>query len=537
MGSAPTPSPDAEISIGSVIDGRYRIDAVLGAGGMGRVYRGEHTGIGRAVAIKVLHADLGRNREASQRFQREALASGRLDHPNIVGVSDFGVIDDGPCYLVMEALEGESLGARLERDTRLPWQEALDIMRGVLLGLRHAHERGVVHRDIKPDNVFLARKDGESIVKILDFGIAKLYAGSPDDPASTRAGLTVGTPAYLSPEQAVGGEIKPPSDLYSATILLFEMLTGRPPFQEADPLAMLGAHVSREPPRLVEVAPDLIVPPALEAVIQHGLQKTQAERIGTAQDYLAALDHVLASARGSAPHPLGVPIVDEGGGLGSAPTAELAPMSMATPPPRSAATPPPGTLSPFTPVPGALPVAAQTAMLPRLTTAADGAPIPRRWLMIGGIVLAAMVVVGVILALSTSGGGPAPAPAPARPGASTRAAASAPDKTVAKPTPAPPAPAPTPPPIVPPLEPAPAPVDAEARYKALIQALQAGKTCADRKAPIAELVALGDKRAIAALKRARYRMRGGVLGLGDSNSNACLKAEADAAIKTLGKQP
>ncbi len=422
MGASQSPSPDAEISIGSVLDGRYRIDAVLGAGGMGCVYRGEHTGIGRAVAIKVLHADLGRNREASQRFQREALASGRLDHPNIVGVSDFGVIDDGPCYLVMEALEGESLGARLERDTRLPWQEALDIMRGVLLGLRHAHERGVVHRDIKPDNVFLAEKDGERIVKILDFGIAKLYAGSPNDPASTRAGLTVGTPAYLSPEQAVGGEIKPPSDLYSATILLFEMLTGRPPFQEADPLAMLGAHVSREPPRLVEVAPDLIVPPALEAVIQHGLQKTQAERIRTAQDYLAALDHVVASARGSAPHPVGVAVaVDEGGGLGSAPTAEFVPMSVVRPAQMSVVTPPPGTLSPFTPVPGALPVAAQTAMLPRLTTAADGAPIPRRWLMIGGIVLAAMVVVGIVLALSTSGGAPAPAPAPApaRSGAST----------------------------------------------------------------------------------------------------------------------
>src|SRR5687768_1876364 len=180
MGVSPSPSPDAEISIGSVLDGRYRIDAVLGTGGMGRVYRGEHTGIGRAVAIKVLHADLNRNREAAQRFQREAIASGRLDHPNIVGVSDFGILDEGPCYLVMEALEGESLGARLEREQRIPWQAAVEILRGVLHGLRHAHDRGVVHRDIKPDNVFLARKDGEVIVKILDFGIAKLYAGSPD---------------------------------------------------------------------------------------------------------------------------------------------------------------------------------------------------------------------------------------------------------------------------------------------------------------------------------------------------------------------
>src|SRR5450631_829693 len=166
----PSPSPDADasVAIGSVLDGRYRIDGVLGTGGMGRVYRGEHTSLGRIVAIKVLHADLGRNKEASARFQREALASGRLDHPNIVGVSDFGVLGDGCPYLVMEVLEGEELGKRLEREKRIPWPEAIEILRGVLAGLRHAHEKSVVHRDIKPDNIFLARKDGEVVVKILD---------------------------------------------------------------------------------------------------------------------------------------------------------------------------------------------------------------------------------------------------------------------------------------------------------------------------------------------------------------------------------
>src|SRR3954468_1780958 len=119
MAASPSLSSDEQIAIGSVLDDRYRIDAVLGTGGMGRVYRAEHTGIGRPVAIKVLHADLNRNREAAQRFQREAIASGRLDHPNIVNVSDFGIVDDGPCYLVMEVLEGESLGTRLEREKRI----------------------------------------------------------------------------------------------------------------------------------------------------------------------------------------------------------------------------------------------------------------------------------------------------------------------------------------------------------------------------------------------------------------------------------
>src|SRR6185436_4152826 len=147
MAAPPFSSSDEQFAIGSVLDGRYRIDAVLGTGGMGRVYRAEHTKIGKSVAIKVLHADLGRNREAAQRFQREALASGRLDHPNIVGVSDFGVLDDGACYLVMEALEGEALGARIEREKKIPWPEALEILRGVLSGLKHAHDKGVVHRD------------------------------------------------------------------------------------------------------------------------------------------------------------------------------------------------------------------------------------------------------------------------------------------------------------------------------------------------------------------------------------------------------
>ena len=216
MAASLSTSSDDQFEIGSVLDHRYRIDAVLGSGGMGRVYRAEHTQIGKSVAIKVLHADLTRNREASQRFRREVIALGKLDHPNIVGVSDSGQLDNGACFLVMEVLEGESLGDRLAREHRIHWVEALDILRGMLFGLRHAHERGVVHRDVKPDNIYLAHKDGEPVIKILDFGIAKLFAGHTDDPASTRAGLTVGTPAYLSPEQAVGGEISPASDLYSA---------------------------------------------------------------------------------------------------------------------------------------------------------------------------------------------------------------------------------------------------------------------------------------------------------------------------------
>ena len=433
--------------VGSILDGRYRLDAVLGTGGMGKVFRGEHTGIGKQVAIKVLHADLGRNREAAQRFQREALASGRLDHANIVGVSDFGVIDDGPCYLVMEALEGESLGARIERDKRIPWHEAIAILRGVLYGLRHAHDRGVVHRDIKPDNIFLAQKDGELVIKILDFGIAKLAAGTADDPASTRAGLTVGTPAYLSPEQAVGGEITPACDLYSATIVLYEMISGRAPFEDTDPLAMLGAHVGRRPPPIAEIAPEVELPAGLEELVQRGLAKLVVDRIATAADYLILLDQVSPEPPPPRPRmtsqpaitlmtpPLGMPV------LGSAPTATLDVI------PSNSMTPQPGALA--------------TVALPNAPTGQF--EIPRKWIAIGALVVVGLLIVAFVLATTRTPTTvtvpvpvitPAPTPAPAKP-------------PVVKPAAKKESPTPTPPPaaeVVPPPDAAP-PLDAPAPKK------------------------------------------------------------------------
>ncbi|MEO8700792.1 MAG: serine/threonine-protein kinase [Kofleriaceae bacterium] len=500
------PSEEERVPIGSILDGRYRIDAVLGSGGMGRVYRGEHTGIGRAVAIKVLHADLNRNREAAARFQREALASGRLDHPNIVGVSDFGVLDDGACYLVMEVLEGESLGDRLERDRRIPWRDALEIVRGVLAGLAHAHERGVVHRDIKPDNVFLARKGREAMVKILDFGIAKLYAGDADDPASTRAGLTVGTPAYLSPEQAVGGAITPASDIYSTSILLYEMLAGRAPFEDKDPLAMLGAHVSREPPAFGEVAPDLALPLGLEEMIQHGLAKTYSERMSTGE-FIDTIDSILANAVGSARLAMPGRVI-----------ATPAPGTLRTPMPALATAAPSFS---FTPVPGGqlgltaalesitvpgtlLPPPSAQAMAPatRPVSLADAGRIPKRWLVIGAICVGVITLI-IILAIAFRGGKSVPEAPPApRPSASPPRAATVPrdDKT---------------------------------QLNALLYELERGKDCVQRRAAISRIVELGDPAALPALKAARYRMRGGVLGIGDENTNWCLTKEADAAIKKL----
>jgi len=168
-------------------------------------------------------------------------------------------------------------------------------VRGVLLGLRHAHDRGVVHRDIKPDNIFLAHKDGEEIVKILDFGIAKLYAGATEELSATRSGITVGTPTYLSPEQAVGGAITPACDLYSTSVVLYEMLVGRAPFEDDSPIALMTAHACSEVPAFDDLASQLEIPDGLEKVVRAGLEKVAAERIGSAVEYVQRIDQILVA--------------------------------------------------------------------------------------------------------------------------------------------------------------------------------------------------------------------------------------------------
>jgi serine/threonine protein kinase len=299
MAAAPSPSSDEFLEIGSVLDGRYRIDGVIGGGGMARVYRAEHLGIGRSVAIKVLYASQSRSREAVTRFQREAITSGRLEHPNIVAVTDSGMLHDGRCFLVMESLDGETLADRLAREGRLPWRAALALVRGIVVGLRHAHDHGVIHRDIKPDNIFVLRRDEDPLVKILDFGIAKLQEGAASDTRITQRGLTVGSPTYMSPEQAVDGEITPASDLYSTTVVLFEMLAGRTPFDRGDPVATMKAHISMPPPTLRDMAPEIDLPHGLEEIVQRGLAKSIAERIGSAGKLLGMLDRICAEAAAS----------------------------------------------------------------------------------------------------------------------------------------------------------------------------------------------------------------------------------------------
>lgn len=281
--------------IGEVLDGRYRVEKLLGRGGMGRVYRAEHVGIGRAVAVKVLDPRGGFETSARQRFEREAIATGKLRHPNCVGVTDFGMLPDGSLFLVMELLDGVTIDDVLADHTRLPLPRAVAILRHVLRGLAHAHGQGLIHRDLTPRNVILVAEPGDpDFAKVVDFGLAKM-TGADTGATITQTGIVCGTPSYMSTEQALGQPLDHRSDLYAVTILLFEMLTGRPPFQCDEALRTLSLHISAPPPTVAEIAPDVTVPPALDRLIARGLAKRPEDRPQSADEYLAELDRALAS--------------------------------------------------------------------------------------------------------------------------------------------------------------------------------------------------------------------------------------------------
>jgi serine/threonine protein kinase len=303
-----TPEPQIP-SIGDVLDSRYRITGVLGSGGMGCVYLAEHVAIQRPLALKLLHPDVGEIDEVTKRFEREAFAIGRVDHPNCVNVSDFGKFGDGTFYMVLELLDGVLLFDLLERESRLDWKRTLHIGRHILSALAYAHGAGIIHRDIKPENVILVDQDCDpDFAKILDFGIAKLHdekhADSDtglltNDNKLTQQGITIGTPTYIAPEQAYGLSIDQRADLYSLSVMLYEMITGTPPFDADEVGALLRMHVSAKVPSFSEVAPGLVVPEAVERLILRGLEKKADRRIGSAQEYIDRIDELISDASGS----------------------------------------------------------------------------------------------------------------------------------------------------------------------------------------------------------------------------------------------
>jgi serine/threonine-protein kinase len=274
--------------------GEYQVTGLLGQGGMGVVYSGIHPLLGRKVAIKVLSQQMARRSEATARFLQEARAASTLHHQNIVDVFAFGELADGRYYQVMELLEGESLRSILNRRGPLNRLQARTIITGVLSGLGAAHRRGVVHRDIKPDNVFICGPLDGSLaaadIKILDFGLAKRESGA-DISIKTRTGVTMGTPAYMSPEQCRGiAAIDARTDIYASGVLLFEMISGRTPFQSESAFDLMVMQINVKPPRLARITGRT---EPLEPIIMKALGKRPDERYGTASDMLAAINTAL----------------------------------------------------------------------------------------------------------------------------------------------------------------------------------------------------------------------------------------------------
>ena len=278
-----------------LLGGRYEIGDLLGRGGMAEVHLGRDTRLGRTVAIKMLRSDLARDPSFQARFRREAQSAAGLNHPAIVAVYDSGeepAVEGGvPVpYIVMEYVEGRTLRELVSPGRPMPWREALTVMSGVLAALAYSHRTGIVHRDIKPANVMVT-PTGD--IKVMDFGIARAIADSSATMTQTQA--VIGTAQYLSPEQARGETVDARSDLYSAGCLLFELLTGRPPFVADSPVAVAYQHVGEAAPAPSSVVPE--VPEAVDAIVLHALQKERGGRYQTADEFRDDVESAVAGRR------------------------------------------------------------------------------------------------------------------------------------------------------------------------------------------------------------------------------------------------
>ncbi|MFO0676006.1 MAG: protein kinase [Polyangiaceae bacterium] len=287
-----------EIAPGTVVADRYRIEALLGKGGMGSVYRAEHVHMRKLVAVKILHGKMSSSEEVVMRFEREAIAMANIDHPNVTMAHDFGRLDDGSFYLVLEYVDGHTLRSDIKKG-RIEPGRALRIVRSIVAALEAAHARGIVHRDLKPENVMLLHRSGyPDFVKVLDFGIAKLDAREmpqvAGDQPITRAGTIFGTPDYMSPEQALGQSADARADLYSIGVILFEMLAGERPFK-GDLSEVLRQHVLGEIPKLpAEVL--RAVPAELPRALERLLDKDPDKRFANATELGEALDAMMVTA-------------------------------------------------------------------------------------------------------------------------------------------------------------------------------------------------------------------------------------------------
>ena len=304
--------PGADPLVGRVLAGRYRIDEVIGRGGMGVVYRVEHVRMGKLMAVKLLHGDLARDKEVVRRFHREAEAVSKLDHPHTVQVFDFGE-SDGMTWLVMELLSGRDLGVLLTTDNTMDFGRAARIVWQIAGSVQQAHERGIVHRDLKPENVrILSDRAEPDFVKVMDFGLAKLRETEEQKRASiTRDGFLVGTPYYMAPEHIRGDTVDARTDVYALGAMLYKMIAGVPPFWATTPVAVLTKHLTDDAVAPSRRSPRRDLPPEADRIVLRALEKNPADRYQSMNELRDELALFLGSA-GSAPKsgPLEVPKVE-----------------------------------------------------------------------------------------------------------------------------------------------------------------------------------------------------------------------------------
>ena len=273
-----------------IAGGKYRLDRLIGRGGMGAVYAGTHVELERPVAVKVLLPDFTDEPQALERFRREARAAARLNHSNVADTYDYGLLPEGGAYIVMELVDGINLREHLNRHPQLPFDEIRSITRQVALGVEAAHRRGIVHRDLKPANIMLTHDAHDGLVAlVLDFGIAKLKEQTLAG-ALTNSGTMIGTPRYMSPEQCSGLEIDARSDIYALGVILYEMLTHRPPFDSTSAMAIALKHTQEPPPSIYDSRPD--APADLVALCLRMLAKKPDDRVQTAAEIAKSINPV-----------------------------------------------------------------------------------------------------------------------------------------------------------------------------------------------------------------------------------------------------
>jgi serine/threonine protein kinase len=292
-GRKTTIPPEKDPMIGKVVEGRYRIIEQLGEGGMGVVYTAEHVEIEKRVALKVLRDDFSKRPEVVERFRQEARAASKIGHANIVDVTDFGQLEEGGVYFVMEYLEGIGLSELIE-EKPIEITRAIPIIRQIAHALMAAHEKGIIHRDLKPENIFLVeREEGRDYVKILDFGIAKISDRDSEGERLTKTGMIFGTPEYMSPEQASGKKTDKRVDIYALGCIMFEMFTGNVPFDGESFMAVLTQHMFEDVPKIEEMNPKTTVTEPVKKVVYKAMAKEASDRYRDMRELEEDLDRAL----------------------------------------------------------------------------------------------------------------------------------------------------------------------------------------------------------------------------------------------------